>query len=55
MEALRVYILKYFPYRIMPMAKMAMQDADSIAMSNSTVGLVREAPLRKSEVKASVT
>jgi 8-hydroxy-5-deazaflavin:NADPH oxidoreductase len=36
----------------MPIAKMATQDTDATAKSKSMVGLVRAAPLRKSEVKA---
>ena len=39
----------------MPTAKMATQETDTAAKSNSMVGLVIAAPLRNSEVKAFVT
>lgn len=48
------HILKYLAYRMIPIARIAMQDTDTVARSNNTVGLVMAAPLRKSEVSASV-
>ena len=40
---------------MIPIARIAMQDTDTVARSNNKVGLVMAAPLRKSEVSASVT